>query len=124
MSQLNAVLSEARNIADETLQDEQYFVEVRNKRKRTRNYPKTNSETIRPVIKTINPRPTHVHFTRSMKNSFPQLKINCIRELPNNNDFFIRPEDESSRECVSLKSTICLSEHFLYRKKHSATSQI
>ena len=35
-----------------------------------------------------------------MRSSFPQLKINCIRELPNSNDFFIQPEDQSSRECL------------------------
>ena len=34
MSQLSAHLSEARNNADETSQDEQDFVQVKNKRKR------------------------------------------------------------------------------------------
>ena len=67
MSQLNRLLSEARNTADETSQDEQDFVHVRNKRKRTRNFPKTNSETIRPVVITINARPTQVHFARSLR---------------------------------------------------------
>ena len=100
ISQLSTVLSEARNIADETSQDEQDFVQVRNKRKPTQNFPKTNSETIRPFIITINPRPTQVHFARSMRSSFPQLKINCIIELPNNNDFFIQPEDQSSKGCL------------------------
>ena len=46
----------------------------------------------------INPRPTQDHFARSMRNSFPQHKINCIRELPNNNYFFIQHEEQSSRE--------------------------
>ena len=95
MSQLSTLLSEAQNIADETSQEEQNFLQVRNKRKRNRNFPKTNCETIRPVIITINPRPTQIHFARSMRSSFPQLKINYIRELPNNNDFFIQPEDQS-----------------------------
>ena len=121
MSQLSALLSEARNIADETSQDEQDFVQVKNKRKRTRNYQNTNSETIRPVIITINPRPTQVHFARLMRNNFPQLKINCIRELPNNNDFFIQPEDQTTRECLMNASN---HEHFYQRKKHSAKSQI
>ena len=43
-----------------------------------------------------------------MKNSFPRLKINCIREHPNNNDFFIQPEDESSRECLMNASNLQL----------------
>ena len=106
MSQISALLSEARNIADETAQDEQDFVQVRNQRKRTRNYPKPNSETIRPVMITISQRPTQVHFARSMRNSFPQLKINCTRELPNNVDFFIQPEDQSSRECLMNTSNL------------------
>ena len=106
MSQLSALLSEARNIAEETSQDEQDFVQVRNKRKRTRNYPKPNSETIRPVIITTNQRPTQVHFARSMRNSFPQLKISCITELPNNVDFFIEPEDQSSGECLMSASNL------------------
>ena len=106
MSQLSALLSEAQNIADETSQDEQDFVQVRSKRKRTRNHPKLNSETIRPVIITINPRPTHIHFARCMRSSFPQLKINCIRELRNNFDFFIQPEDQSSRECLMNASNL------------------
>ena len=106
MSQVSALLSEARNIADETSQDEQDFEQVRSKRKRTRNHSKLNSETIRTVIITINPRPTQVYFARSMRNSFPQLKINCIRELPNNFDFFIQPEDQSSRQCLMNASNL------------------
>ena len=108
LSQLSALLSEARNIADETSQDKQDFVQVRDKRKRTRIFPKTNSETIRPVIITINPRPTQIHFDRSMRNSFPHLKINCIRELPNNNDFVIQPEVQNSRECPMNASNLQL----------------
>ena len=80
--------------------DEKDFVQVRNQRKQTRNYPKTNSEKIRPVIITINPRPTQVHFAQSKKNSFLQLKINGIREFPKT-DIFIQPEDDkSSRDCL------------------------
>ena len=108
MSQLSALLSEARNIADETSQDEQNFVQVKNKGKRTRNYQNTNKETIRPVIITVNPRPTQVHFARLMRNNFPQLKINCIRELPNNNDFFIQPEDQTTSECLMNASNLQL----------------
>ena len=106
MSQLSAILSEARNIADETSQDEQDFVQVRDKQKRTGNEPKPNSETIRPVIITINPRATQVHFARFMKICFPLLKINCSRELPNNFDFFIQPEVQSSTECLMNASNL------------------
>ena len=120
MSQLSALLPEARNFADETSQDEQDFVQVRKKRKQIRNDPKTNSETIRPVIMTINPWPTQVHFARSMKNNFPQLIINCIRELLNKNDFFIQPEDQSSRECLvnasNLQQTLLLKQETLNQK--------
>ena len=108
MSQLSALLSEARNLADEISQDEQDLVPERNKRKRTRNYPKTNSETTRPVIITINSRPTQVHFARSMRIGFPQLKMFSIRELPNNNDFITPPEDQSSRECLMNASYLQL----------------
>ena len=41
-----------------------------------------------------------------MKNSFPQLKVICIREIPNNVDFFIQPEDQSSRECLMNASNL------------------
>ena len=43
-----------------------------------------------------------------MRSSFPQLKINCIRELPNSNDFIIQPEDQSSRECLMNASNLQL----------------
>ena len=75
MSQLSTILSEARNIADEASHDEQDFVQARNKRTRNRNFPETNSETIKPVIIRKNPRPTQVHFARSTRTSFPQIKI-------------------------------------------------
>ena len=43
-----------------------------------------------------------------MRNNFPQLKINCIRELPNNNDSFIQPEDQTTRECLMNASNLQL----------------
>ena len=43
-----------------------------------------------------------------MRNSFPQIKINCIRELPNNNDFFILHGDQSSREWLMNASNLQL----------------
>ena len=86
MSQLSALLSKARNIADETSQDEQDFVQVR-KNASEPEIIQNPTQSIRPITITINPRPIQVYFARSMRNSFPQLKINCIRELPNTNDF-------------------------------------
>ena len=53
------------------------------------------------MIKTINPRPTQVHFARLMRNNFPQL-------APNNNDFFIQPEDQTTRECLMNASNLQL----------------
>ena len=46
-----------------------------------------------------------VQFAPPMK-KFPSTQINCIRELPNNNDFFIQPQDESSRECLMNASNL------------------
>ena len=43
-----------------------------------------------------------------MRNSFLQLKTNCIRELSNNNYFFIQPEDQSSIECPMNASNLQL----------------
>ena len=108
MNQLSALLCEARNIADEKPQDKQDIVQVRNIRKSTRIYTETNSETIRPVIITIIARPTQFHFAHSMQNSFAQLKIFCIRELPNNKDFFIQPEYQNSREFLMNASNLQL----------------
>ena len=69
MSQLSALLSEARATADDTSQDEQDFIQVQNKRKRFRNQNERNSisETVRPIVITINPRPTQVQFARAVK---------------------------------------------------------
>ena len=38
----------------------------------------------------------------------PLSPLNCIRELLNNNDFLIRPEDQSSRECPMNDSNLQL----------------
>ena len=98
MSQLIAILSEARNTADETSPDKQDFIQVRNKRKRSRNYPKTNSEPIRPIIATIKQKTTQVEFASSMKNKLPRLNIHCIRKLSSENGFYIKPEDQISNK--------------------------
>ena len=102
MSQLSALLSEARATADDTSQDEQDFIQVQNKRKRFRNQNERNSisETVRPIVITINPRLTQVQFARAMKTKFPQLKIQRIRELPNSSDFLIQPENKASRDSL------------------------
>ena len=112
MSQLSALLSEARATADDTSQDEQDFIQVQNKRKRFRNQNERNSisETVRPIVITINPRPTQVQFARAMKTKFPQLKKQRIRELPNSSDFFIQPENNASRD--SLMSNTNLQQVF------------
>ena len=94
MSQLSALLSEARATVDDTSQVEQDFIQVQNKRKCFRNQNERNSisEPVRAIVITINPRPTQVQFARAMKTKFPRLKIQRIRELPNSLDFFIQPE--------------------------------
>ena len=85
MSQLCALLSEARATADKFSQDQQDFIQVQNKRKRFQNQNERNSmsEPVRPIVITINPRPTQVQFVRAMKTKFPQLKLQRNRELPN-----------------------------------------
>ena len=112
MSQLSALLSEARATADDTSQDEQDFTQVQNKRKRFRNQNERNSisQTVRPIVITINPRPTQVQFVPAMKTKFPQLKMQRIRELPNSSDFFIQPENKDSRD--SLMSNTNLQQVF------------
>ena len=112
MSQLSALLSEARATVDDTSQDEQDFIQVQNKSKRFRNQNERNSisETVRPVVITINPRPTQVQFERAMKTKFPQLKIQRIRELQNSSDFFIQPKNKASRD--SLMSNTNLQQVF------------
>ena len=114
MSQLGALLSEARATADDTSQDEQDFIQIQNKHKRFRNRNERNSisEPVRPIatVITINPRPTQMQFARAMKTKFPQLQIQRIRELPNSSDFFIQPENKASRD--SLMSNPNLQQEF------------
>ena len=109
MSQLSALLSEARATADDTSQDEQDFIQVQNNRKRFRNQNERTSisETIRPIVITINPRPSQVQFSQAMKTKFPELKTQRIRDLPN---FFIQPENKASRD--SLMSNTNLQQVF------------
>ena len=112
MSQLSALLSEARATADDTSHHEQDFIQVQNKRERFQNQNERNSisETVIPIVKTFNSRPIQVQFARAMKKKFPQLKIQRIRELPNSSDFFIQPENKASRD--SLMSNTNLQQVF------------
>ena len=77
MSQLSALLSEARATAEDTSQDEQVFIQVQNKRKRFRNQNERNSmsEPVRPIVIAINQRLAQVQFAWAMKTKFSQLKI-------------------------------------------------
>ena len=76
MGQLSALLSEARATTDDTSQDERDFIQVQNKRKRFRNQNERNSisQTVRPIVITINPRPTQVQFARTMKTKIPTIE--------------------------------------------------
>ena len=76
--------------ANETLQNEQDFNHVTTRG--TTNHTK-NTAPIRPLIILMNPRPAHVQFARMMKNKFPKLKTQSIRNA-NISDFFIQREDQ------------------------------
>ena len=43
-----------------------------------------------------------------MRNSFTQLEFNSINELPNHNEFFIKPEDQNLREYLMNSSNLQL----------------
>ena len=104
MSQLSALLSEVKK--EMAKHDERNFIQVKSKRIRTRNHITTNPEPNRPVIVSINPSPTQIHFASSMKNTFPQLNFQIIGELLNISDFFIQPEDQISKECLANTTNI------------------
>ena len=110
MSQIERLLSEARMTADETTQDESDFNEVRSKRKRFRKQAQIPITNVRPIVVSIDPRPSQIQFARAIRSNFPVVKIKHIRELKNNTDFFIQPEDLASRECLML--TVNLTQAF------------
>ena len=87
--------------AEESTQGEIDFTEVRNKRKRFRKVP-TPFNNVRPMILSIHPKPSQIQFAKAIRSKFPAVKIKHIRELRNNTDFFIQPEDLTSRECLML----------------------
>ena len=101
MSQIDRLLSEARMTAEESAQDESDFTEVRSKRKGFRKVP-TPINNVRPMLVSIDPRPSQTQFAKAIRSKFPAAKIKQIRELKNNTDFFIQPEDLTSRECLML----------------------
>ena len=102
MSQIERLLSEARMTADETTQDESDFNEVRSTRKRFRKQAQIPTTNVRPIVVTINSRPSQIQFARAIRSNFPVVKIKHIREIWNDTDFFIQPEDVASRECLML----------------------
>ena len=101
MIQIDRLLSEARRTAEESTQDESDFTEVMNKRKRFRKVP-TPINNVRPMIVSIDPRPSEIQFAKAIRSKFPALKIKQVRELRINTDFFIQSEDLISRECLML----------------------
>ena len=102
MSQIDRLLSAARMTADEPTQDESDFTDVRIKRKRFRKQMPTPNNNLRPMIVSIDPRRSQIQVARAMKSNFPAVKIKQMRELKNNTDFFIQPEDLATREWLML----------------------
>ena len=96
--------------ADETTQDESDFNEVRSKRKRFRKQAQIPITNVRPIVVSIDPRPSQIQFARAIRSNFPVVKIKHIRELKNNTDYFIQPEELASRECLML--TVNLTQAF------------
>ena len=102
MSQIERLLSEARMTADETTQDESDIIEVLSKRKRFRKQAQIPITNVRPIVLSIDPRPSRIQFARAIRSNFSVVKRKHIRELENDTDFFIQPEDLASRECLML----------------------
>ena len=102
MSQTDRLLSEARVTAEESTQDESDFIEVRNNRDRFRKQVPNPVNNERPMIVSIDPRPSQIQFAKAIKSHFPAVKIKKIRELKNKIDFLIQPEEFASSECLML----------------------
>ena len=68
------------------------------------------SDRVRPIVITINPRPTQVQFAQAMKTKLPRLEIQRIRELPNSLDYFMQPGKKAVRD--SIMSSISLQQVF------------
>ena len=109
MSQNDRFLSEARVTAVEFTQGESDFTEVRNKRKRFTKV-QTPINNVRPMIVSIDPRLSQIQFATAIRSKIPAVMIKKMRELKNNTDFFIQPEELTSRECLML--SLNLSQAF------------
>ena len=96
--------------ADETTEDESNFNEVRSKRKRFRKQAQIPITNVRPIVVSIDPRPSQIQFAGAIRSNVPVVKMKHIRELKNNTNFFIQPEDLASRECLML--TVNLTQAF------------
>ena len=88
--------------AEESTQDESIFADVRNKRKRFRKQLPTPINIVRPIVVSIDQRASQFQFSRAIRSNFPAIKIKQIRELKNNIDFIIPPEDLAPIECLLL----------------------
>ena len=75
MSQVNRLLSWARMIAEESTQDKSDFTDVRNKRKGFRKQVPAPINNVRPMIVSIDPRPSQIQFARAIRSNFPAIKI-------------------------------------------------
>ena len=80
------------------------------KEKRFRKQAQIPITNVRPIVVSIDPRPSQIQFARAIRSNFPVVKIKNIRELKNNTDFFIQPGDLASRECLML--TVNLTQAF------------
>ena len=97
--------------AEESAQDKSDFTEVRNKRKQFRKQVPTPTINVRPMIVSIDPKPPQIQCVKATKSIFPSVKIKQVRDLKNNTDFFIQPEDLASRECPMF--SLNLNQAFL-----------
>ena len=64
--------------ADETTQDEGDFNEVRSKRKKFRKQAQIAITNVRPIVVSIDPRPSQIQFARAIRSNFQVVKIKSI----------------------------------------------
>ena len=74
MSQIERLLSEARMTADETTQDESDIIEVLGKRKRFRKQAQIPITNVRPIVLSIDPRPSQIQIARAIRSNSSNLK--------------------------------------------------
>ena len=75
MSQNDRLSTEARMTADETTPSENDFFEVRKKRKRLHKQIQNTIDKVRPILVSINSRPSLIQFTRAIRSNFHVVKI-------------------------------------------------